>query len=185
MAICDGVLRGGERAVRVLYKSWRGVLALALVVGSGAAMPAADYSLLARAAPDFALRAFAGDNVRLSEHRGEVVLLSFWSSRCSTCGAQLAALNRTYLTYRSAGLAVYGISVEAAERSARDFADAHRVAFPMLFDPEEEVSRLYDVDRLPMVILVDRNGTIRDVQRDFGDRDQALYLRELRGLLNQ
>jgi peroxiredoxin len=169
----------------VLSKSWGGVLALALLLGSGAATPAADYPLMAHAAPDFALRAFSGDNVRLSEHRGDVVLLSFWSSRCSTCSAQLAALNRTYLTYRSAGLQVYGISVEAAEERARDFAHARHVAFPMLFDPEEEVSRRYEVDRLPMVILVDRNGTIRDVQRDFAARDQALYLRELRGLLNE
>jgi peroxiredoxin len=172
-------------AVRVLSKSWGGVLALALLLGSGVAAPAADYPLMAREAPDFALRAFSGDNVRLSEHRGEVVLLSFWSSRCSTCSAQLAALNRTYLTYHSAGLQVYGISVEGEAGRARDFAGARRVAFPMLFDPAEEVSRLYEIDRLPMVILVDRNGTIRDVQRDFAARDQALYLRELRGLLNE
>ncbi len=169
----------------MLYKSWRGALALSGLLGSGAAIPAADYPLLARAAPDFALPAFGGDNVRLSEHRGEVVLLSFWSSSCSTCGAQLAALNRTYLTYRSAGLQVYGISVEPAERNARDFAGGHRVDFPMLFDAAEDVSRRYEVDRLPMVVLVDRNGTIRDVQRDFASRDQALYLRELRALLNE
>lgn len=171
--------------MRVPYPSWRGVFALAVVLGSGAALPAPDYPLIAHAAPDFALHAFRGDNVRLSEHRGEVVLLAFWSSSCSTCAAQLAALNRTYLTYRSAGLEVYGISVEAGARSARDFAHAHRVEFPMLFDPEEEVSRRYEVDSLPMVILVDRSGTIRDVQRDFAARDQARYLHELRGLLNE
>ena len=156
-----------------------------MLLGSGVAAPAADYPLMAREAPDFALRAFSGDTVRLSEHRGEVVLLTFWSSRCGTCSAQLAALNHTYLTYRSAGLQVYGISVEGEAGRARDFAGARRVAFPMLLDPAEEVSRLYEIDRLPMVILVDRNGTIRDVQRDFAARDQALYLRELRGLLNE
>ena len=171
--------------MRVLAKSWSGVLVLGLLLGGGVALHAADYPLMAQAAPDFALRAFSGDNVRLSEHRGEVVLLAFWSSRCSTCSAQLAALNRTYLTYRSAGLQVYGISVEAEEPRAREFADARHVAFPMLFDPAEEVSRQYDIDRLPTLILVDRNGTIRDVQRDFSARDQALYLHELRGLLNE
>jgi peroxiredoxin len=169
----------------VLYPSWRGVFALAAALGSGAAMPAPPYALIAHAAPDFALRAFRGDNVRLSEHRGEVVVLTFWSSRCSTCATQLAALNRTYLTYRSAGLEVYGISVEAGERSAREFAGARHVDFPMLFDPEEDVSRRYEVDSLPMIVLVDRNGTIRDVQRDFATRDQAFSLRELRGLLNE
>ncbi len=171
--------------VRVRFTSWRGVCALALALGSGATLSATEYPLIAHAAPDFALRAFRGDNVRLSEHRGEVVLLSFWSSRCGTCGAQLAALNRTYLTYRSAGLQVYGISVQAGERDARDFAGARRVDFPLLFDPEEQVSRSYEVDTLPMVVLLDRSGTIRDVQRDFAARDQALFLQQLRGLLNE
>lgn len=169
----------------MLSKSWGGVLALALLFGNGVATLAADYPLRAHAAPDFALRAFNGDNVRLSEHRGEVVLLSFWSSRCSSCRGQLEALNRMFLTYRSAGLQVYGISVEGSEALARGFAHARHVAFPMLFDPEEQVSRSYEVDSLPMIVLVDRNGTIRDIQRDFTARDQALYLRELRGLLNE
>lgn len=177
-------MRVFRAAMGMLNKSWRRALALALLVGSAAAL-AADYPLIGRPAPDFALHAFGGDNVRLSEHRGEVVVLAFWSSRCGTCAAQLAALSRTYDTYRSAGLTVYGVSVDATERRARRFAHAHRVDFQMLDDPREDVSRLYEVDRLPMTVFIDRYGTVRAVQHDFDPRAEARYLAELRGLLNE
>jgi peroxiredoxin len=162
----------------------RRLVALALLLASAAAV-AADYPLIGRSAPDFALRGFSGYNMRLSEHRGEVVVLAFWSSDCSTCGGELAAINRSYSTYRTAGLTVFGISVEDSPRHARGFVRAHRVGFQMLDDPGEEVSRLYAVDSLPMVVLIDRNGTIRDVHHDFGAQDEARYRAELRRLLDE
>lgn len=158
--------------------------ALVLLLASAAAL-AADYPLIGRPAPDFALRAFAGANVRLSEHRGQVVVLAFWSSRCGTCGAQLEELSRSYATYASAGLAMYGISVDESERHARQFAHRHTVSFQMLDDPGEEVSRVYEVDTLPMIVLIDRSGTVRDVRHDLGPQDRALYLAELRRLLDE
>lgn len=162
----------------------RPLAAVALLLWSFAAA-AQSYALLSGAAPDFALHGFAGDNVRLSEHRGEVVVLTFWSSRCGPCGAQLELLNRSFVTYRSAGLSIYGVSVDDDPRRARDFVRAHHVSFQMLMDPQKDVSRLYQVDNLPMTVLIDRSGTVRRVFRDFGPRDEALYLRELRQLLNE
>lgn len=170
--------------MRTVDESWRRLVALVLLMTSAAAV-AADYALIGQSAPDFALRAFAGGNVRLSEHRGEVVVLAFWSSSCSTCGSELAAINRSFTTYRTAGLTVFGISVEDSRRHARAFVHGHRVGFQMLDDPAEEVSRLYAVDSLPMVVLIDRNGTIRDMHHDFGPQDEARYRAELRRLLDE
>ena len=163
---------------------WRFVVACALTGGFVAAW-AQGYPLLTQPAPDFALHAFAGDNVRLSEHRGEVVVLTFWSSRCNVCPAQLERLNRSFATYRSAGLSMFGISVDDDQQRAREFADAHRVGFAMLADPSKNVSRLYQVDNLPMAILIDRSGTVRQVYRDLEAKNEAQYVRELRGLLNE
>ena len=55
----------------------------------------------------------------------------------------------------------------------------------MLADPQKSVSRLYQVDNLPMTILIDRGGTVRQVMRDFGPKSEALYLQQLRELLNE
>lgn len=146
---------------------------------------AAPYALLGKPAPDFALKAAAGDNVRLSEYRGDVVVLSFWGSRCASCGTQLDALGRSLETYRSVGLKVFGVGVDDDPRSAVEFAKASAVPFPMLLDPHKSVSRAYEVDNLPMTVLLDRNGTVRHVHRDFSARSDALYLEELRVLLNE
>jgi peroxiredoxin len=157
-------------------------LAVAAVVPA-AAEPA--YGLIGQAAPDFALRAAAGDNVRLSEHRGEVVVLSFWSSRCTPCRTQLAALNRSFATYASAGLSIYGVGVDDVPAQALDFAHSAAVGFAMLLDPAKGVSRSYQVDNLPMTVLIDRNGTVRYVLRDYSDASNRRYLQELRALLNE
>jgi peroxiredoxin len=157
-------------------------LTLAASVGFAAEPP---YALLGQAAPDFALRAAAGENVRLAEHRGEVVVLSFWSSRCTSCRAQLTSLNRSFATYRSAGLAVYGVGVDDDPVQARDFAHTAGVGFALLLDPAKAVSRSYQVDNLPMTLLIDRSGTVRYVLRDYSAASSTLYLQELRTLLNE
>jgi peroxiredoxin len=155
-------------------------------LGAALAAPAQPtYALIGKAAPDFALRASAGDNVRLSEHRGEVVVLSFWSNRCTPCRTQLAALDRSFRTYRSARLVVYGVGVDDQPALALEFARSSGVSFPMLLDPAKNVSRNFEVDNLPMTVLIDRNGVIRHVLRDYSPASETLYLQELRALLNE
>jgi peroxiredoxin len=167
--------------------SWQlrpALVALALAAG----LPShaqQSYPLLGQPAPDFALRAAAGDNVRLSEHRGEVVVLSFWSSRCTPCRTQLAALGRSLATYQSAGLAIYGVGVDDDALKAREFARSAAAGFALLLDPEKTVSRSYQIDNLPMTVLIDRSGIVRHVLRDYSAASEGLYLRELRGLLNE
>ncbi len=165
--------------------SFRARLAVAALLF---ALPAAaaDYTLTRREAPDFALRAFSGgQNVRLSEWRGQVVLLSFWSSRCNTCRGQLAELERLHRTYHAAGLEVFAISIDDDDEAAREFATGVGVGFPMLADPEKAVGRDYRIDVLPTMVLVDRSGVIKGAWRDRRSRDRALYLRALRRALDE
>jgi len=162
---------------------WR--LWLAAIAFCAPALADTSYALLAHAAPDFALHAIAGGNVRLSEHRGDVIILSFWGSRCTPCRAQLAALNQSLATYRSAGLQVYGINVDDDQSRALAFAHGEAVTFPLLLDPQKAVSRNYQVDNLPMTLLIDRNGVVRNVFRDYNAKSESLYLQQLRALLNE
>ncbi len=158
---------------------------LAVVLGAASLAAAATYALLGRPAPDFALHALTGGNIRLSEHLGEVVVLSFWGSSCASCRMQLSALDRNLHTYQSAGLQVYGINVDDDQTRAIEFAHGQTVGFPLLLDPHKDVARLYDVDNLPMTVLIDRGGAVRRVYRDFSAKSDALYLQQLRALLNE
>jgi peroxiredoxin len=154
-----------------------------MVVAS--AIAAAPHRLIGREAPDFALHALVGSNVRLSEALGDVVVVTFWGSRCGPCGTQLNALNRSLSTYSSVGLRVFGVSVDDDQGRALEYAKGQSVAFPLLLDPSKSVSRLYEVDNLPMTVLIDRGGVVRHVHRDYSTKDEALYLKELRALLNE
>jgi peroxiredoxin len=148
-------------------------------------LAAAPYALVGKAAPDFALHALVGSNVRLSEHLGDVVVLSFWGSRCGPCSTQLEALDRSLATYQSVGLRVFAVSVDDDQGRALEYAKGQSVSFPLLLDPSKSVSRLYQVDNLPMTVLIDRGGVVRHVHRDYSGKEEALYLQELRALLNE
>ena len=171
--------------MRRMKAQTRGLIFALAVMSLTAQAAITGHALLDTEAPDFALHAFVGQNVRLSEHRGDVIVLSFWSSRCAQCGAQLGALGRSFKTYQSAGLQMFGISVDDDAMQAKEFAKDHAVGFTLLADPKKDVSRAYRVDSLPMVVLIDRNGTVRYVHRDFGSKGEALYLQQLRTLLNE
>jgi peroxiredoxin len=138
-------------------------------------------------APDFALPALRGGNVRLSEYRGQVVVLTFWSSRCSSCAQQLSALSEQQETYGPAGLVTLAISVDSDLPRARTFAtqllNAGQVSIPMLLDAERAVGRIYGIDRLPTTVLIDRSGRVRHLIRDYRRTDNS-YISQLRALLD-
>ena len=121
--------------------------------------------------------------MRLSEFRGQPVLISFWSSRCSVCADQLTAMDRYYRTYRSSGLVVLGVSVDDDPQRAIDYAHAHAASFPLLLDKVKGVSRTYDIARLPTTVLIDRAGLVRFLHSDDRAGD-AYYVAQIRALLD-
>jgi peroxiredoxin len=157
-------------------------LALTLATTTPAAQAAAN-GLIGSIAPDFALPAFVGSNVRLSEYRGQPVVVSFWSSRCSTCARHLAALERLYNTYRSSGLIVMAISVDDDPQRAEQYARGHMTSYPLLLDSAKSVSREFAIDRLPATVLIDRSGIVRFLHNDDRAEDGS-YVTQIRALLD-
>ena len=159
------------------------VCALPLLVAATSA--AERYVLVGKPAPDLVARGLTGENVRISEHRGEVVVVSFWSGSCNTCRDQLEALDRIARTYSSAGLTVIGVNLDDDLVRAEKFARSQDVQFQLLISAPENTGRDYQIDRVPMMVFVDRAGVLRGAHREFKARDEALYVRELRTLLNE
>src|SRR5258708_5611804 len=78
------------------------------VASSWAAAP----SLVGKNAPDFVLKAMDGRNLRMSEFRGQVVLVNFWARWAGDSRQEMPALDRINTTYSRAGLVVLGVSVD-------------------------------------------------------------------------
>jgi peroxiredoxin len=122
------------------------------------------------AAPDFALRSLAQGNQRLSEYRGEVVVLAFWASWCGECREELRGLDAFYEQHREDGLVMLGINVDRDGVRATQFARSLGLDFPVLLDDEGAVSQLYTVEHMPRTVVIDRDGVIREVQDGLDDR---------------
>jgi thiol-disulfide isomerase/thioredoxin len=114
------------------------------------------------AAPDFVLESVDGREVRLSELRGQVVLVDFWQWWCPPCIAAMPELSR--LEDAHSELQVLGVSDrvdEAGQHRMAEVAEMVGTAYPMLLDPDAIVTRAYRVNSYPTLILVDRMGRVR------------------------
>ena len=136
-------------------------------------------------APDFVLKSFDGENLRLSEFRGEVVMLNFWATWCGPCRQELPLLDELYAHYNKVGFTLLGVNIDENESQAASMVRELGVSFPVLFDQSKKVSRLYQVDAMPATVLIDRDGRVRHVHRGFQPGLEQQYQKEVRGLLGE
>jgi len=155
------------------------------MVLSGAAWPASPPSLVGKDAPDFVLKSLDGKNLRLSEYRGQVVLVNFWARWDGDSRKEMPALERLNATYGRAGLAILGVSVDEDQRRGGEFAKSMGVSYPILFSTNGAVGRDYQIQKMPFTILVDRTGVVRYASVGYRRDDATAYLEHIRELLRE
>lgn len=112
-------------------------------------------------AHDFTLKSHIDKNIKLSELRGQVVMLNFWASWCATCIKQLPILDKFHRQYKDKGFTVLSVNIDEKTKKASSITRKQKLTFPVLFDTFNQVSRLYTVSSIPVSILIDRDGYIR------------------------
>ncbi len=115
-------------------------------------------------APDFVLASLDGEQVRLSDLRGNVVLLNFWAVWCGFCRVEMPEMQRAYERYRDDGFVVLAVDVMEDADLVREFVRNAEVTFPVLLDQQGEVTGRYLVRGLPTSFFIDRRGVIMGVQ---------------------
>jgi len=141
----------------------------------------ATTAVAGQLAPDFALKSTSGKNLRLSEWRGEVVLLSFFAEWCGRCSDQLDQLEKLQQQYQSRGVQVVAVNIDRDSQPSRDAAGRRNLL--VLHDGEQAVARQYALSELPLTVLVDAHGKVRHVHQKYRGGDAALYDEELAALL--
>lgn len=136
-------------------------------------------------APDFTLKSRGGENIKLSELRGEVVMINFWASWCGPCRQEMPALNELYQRYNPLGFTILGVNVEQDPRKAEALLREIPVDFPILFDTENQVTELYKVVAMPSTVLVDRNGQVRFVHKGYKPGYEEKYQEQVRSLIRE
>lgn len=145
----------------------------------------AGASALSGTAPDFTLKSDSGKNLRLSEHRGQVVMINFWASWCGPCRQEMPLLDQLQQRYSKAGFTVLGVNVEQDNTQAKRLLQDMNISFPILFDSDSVVSKLYDVRAMPVTVMVDRDGNMRYLHKGFKPGYEDQYRRQIKELIRE
>jgi len=138
-----------------------------------------------RVAPAIDLPALGGGREGLADHRGKVVLISFWATWCGPCIKEMPMLARLRRANARRGFEVLAINVEGDPQKVRQVQASHEAArqLTMLLDPDGEAARRYGVRGLPYLVLVDRDGKVAQLLIGGGgeERLEAAVERALKG----
>lgn len=113
-------------------------------------------------APDFTVTTIDGETLRLSDLRGQAVLVNFWATWCGPCREEMPEINRVYEDEQDRGFNVVAIDLEESEDQIRRFVDDELggVSFTIGLDPDGAITNQYRVTGWPTNYLVDGNGII-------------------------
>lgn len=186
LAVCWWWWRG--RATRRRGVTWTGFGLLAiLAVIEVAAMRMvyeptfAEYarelrrtnSYVGRELPELEFRRVDDDQrLRLSDFRGQVVLLNLWATWCPPCVHEMPALEKLQRTHGNRGLRVVTLSNESRQLLV-SFLEQHPVDTLNVYN--ESLAWIYDVEARPMSFIVGRNGELLAWSEFPGDGDHASF----------
>ena len=136
---------------------------------------------IGRPAKDFTATLIDGGELRLSSLRGQVTLIDFWATWCAPCIKELPNLKSLYSEFRSQGLEIVSIGLDEEDHleKARVFIEENDLPWKVSLSGrgyEDDVAKLYGVNGLPSVWLIDRDGVLRH---------QDLHGNELRAAVEQ
>jgi thiol-disulfide isomerase/thioredoxin len=168
----------------VNIKSFSLIATLMACLGVGPLALASDP--VGQPAPGFTLPLRAGTApLTLEGLRGQVVMINFWASWCGPCREEFPLLDQMYRQYKGIGFTMLGVNVEPDSKDAEGFLAKTPVSFPIVFDRDSTVSKLYRVEGMPSTVLIDRKGVLRWVHRGYKSGDIDEYLNQVRTLIRE
>jgi len=136
-------------------------------------------------APPFSLPSKGGGEVSLAQYKGQVVMINFWASWCGPCRQEMPLLEDIYKKYNKLGFTLIGVNVEPDSKAADDWLKQTPVTFPVLYDKDSKVSRLFNVAGMPTTVIIDRKGNVRYRHVSYKPGDEGEYLNNVRAMVRE
>ncbi len=135
------------------------------------------------AAPDFALRDAKGAVVKLSDYKGQVVLLDFWATWCGGCKQEIPWYLEFDQKYRTKGLTSIGVAMdEDGWKTVTPWLAEHPISYTIVMG-DKDIAERYRVNSMPVTLLIDRNGRIADTH--VGVVDKVAWEKQIQTLLQE
>src|SRR5512138_2688071 len=116
-------------------------------------------------APDFELKTLEGESVKLTDLRGQAVLVNLWATWCPPCRAEMQSIEKMYQEYKDQGFIVLAVNMTQQDDPSviAPFAEKLELTFPILLDETGAVAKAYQMQSLPSSYFIRRDGMINEV----------------------
>ncbi len=161
--------RSGRAALALLAVALLGLLIAPACTPSsqtvrGSRQEAAVGVNVGELAPGFTLVDLEGNQVSLSDFRGETVFLNFWATWCPPCRAEMPEIEAVYQEYKDKGVVVIGVDIQEAEREVLNFVQQGGYSWAFVLDTSGVVAANYNITAIPTSFFIDGEGIIRAVK---------------------
>jgi peroxiredoxin len=148
--------------VLILGFAWLLISADKSATSTAGLIPAPQAGFLA---PDFELKTVEGETIRLSDLRGQAVLVNLWATWCPPCRAEMPAIEKVYNEYKDDGFIVLAVNMTTQDTPSdiAPFIREYSLTFPILLDETNSVGSAYQLRSLPSSFFIDREGIIQEV----------------------
>lgn len=126
-------------------------------------------------APDFELKTFQGETIRLADLKGKPVVINFWASWCIPCRDEAPALQALWEKYRDQGLVVIGVDYVDTEPEAKKFIDEFHQTYPAGPDVGTLISQKFKITGVPETYFITREGQVLQ-GKDSAGRPNGNYI---------
>ncbi len=114
-----------------------------------------------QAAPDFKLKDINGKEVALKDYKNKkTVLLVFWATWCVYCRQEIPEVIKLKEQYKGKDLEILGINIQEPAQTVKAFAEKTGINYNILLDIQGEAARSFEVQGIPMNVLIDKKGNI-------------------------
>jgi thiol-disulfide isomerase/thioredoxin len=135
-----------------------------------------------RKAPDCFLEALNGERIQLKALKGKIIFLNFWATWCGPCKEEMPSMEALYQKFKGKDFVFLTVAVDyGGTKRVREFMEKYRYHFPVLIDPDGKTLDLFEINKIPSTLIIDKKGRI--IGRAIGPRDWNSP--EVVSLLNQ
>jgi cytochrome c biogenesis protein CcmG/thiol:disulfide interchange protein DsbE len=110
--------------------------------------------------PDFVLTTFDGQEIALHDLAGQVVVINFWASWCTTCDEEAAELEQAYQLYKDRGVFFLGVDYSDTDNAALAYLEEYGVTYPNGPDLRTRISQAFRIRAVPETYIVAPDGTL-------------------------
>jgi peroxiredoxin len=146
----------------LVFVSLVGVMAVAIYMQVNSLERPPVGTRIGELAPDFTGTTLEGSTITLSDFRGQIVLVNDFATWCGPCQVEIPDLIEAYHA-ESGNMVIIGLNLQESESKVSEFKEEYNIPYPLVMDPDGELTDIYRPVGLPTSWFIDSDGVVRYV----------------------